>query len=295
MDEKILVSIITPIYKGQKYIPNLFRMVKDNSLNFTKGNLEFVLVNDFPEIPLCIENESNENFTVQIIENEENLGIQGARINGVRAAKGNFIVMLDQDDEILPNAIESQFSKLKTNDAVISNGFYEDIKLERKSLYKSLRQLEKIKDLVYYCNIGNMIASPGLSLIKKEAIPVIWLENIMKINGADDWLLWVAFLLNGGTFSLNEDSLYIHKKVENNTSDDENRMLLSSEEALKILLHNYAISTKQRKMFRTYSRRLRMRKRIMNKGNLIKYCNYLINADIAFFLLYYKILGLKND
>ncbi len=288
MDEKVAVSIVTPIYKGQQYIPNLLKMVEENSLNFTKGKIEFVLINDFPEVPLCVDQVNNKNFEIQIIENDKNLGIQESRIIGVRAAKGNFILMLDQDDEIIPNAIESQFLMLKSNDAVISNGYYEDSNLNQKSLYNSKNQLAKVNDLAYYCYIGNMIASPGICLIRKSCIPDIWLKNLIDINGADDWLLWVAYLLNGYSFSINEEFTYIHKKVEHNTSDDEEKMLISSQQALDVLNNQLKFSDYQKDLLKVYSRRLEMRRKMVKKGKAFKALNYFMNLDIMLYLLKYK-------
>lgn len=288
MDEKILVSVITPIYKGQKYIPNLLRMIEENSLNFKKGKIEFVLINDFPQVPLCVDQVNNKNIEIQIIENDKNLGIQESRIIGVRAAKGNFILMLDQDDEITPNAIESQFLMLKSNDAVISNGYYEDSNLNQKSLYNSKNQLEKVNDLAYYCYIGNMIASPGICLIRKSCIPDIWLKNLIEINGADDWLLWAAYLINGYSFSINEEFTYIHKKVEHNTSDDEEKMLSSSQQALDVLNNQLKFSDYQKDLLKVYSRRLEMRRKMVKKGKVIKALNYFMNLDIMLYLLKYK-------
>lgn len=46
------VSVITPIYKGNRYISGIFQMIADNAQKAPQLNIELVLVNDSPEIPL---------------------------------------------------------------------------------------------------------------------------------------------------------------------------------------------------------------------------------------------------
>lgn len=46
------ISVIIPIYKGKRYIPNLIRMMEDN-IRFIgqeeSAQIEMILVNDFPD------------------------------------------------------------------------------------------------------------------------------------------------------------------------------------------------------------------------------------------------------
>ena len=44
------VSVIVPFYKGNKYINNILRMVKENVANANEIKVEVVVVNDSPEI-----------------------------------------------------------------------------------------------------------------------------------------------------------------------------------------------------------------------------------------------------
>lgn len=285
MKNNVEISVITPIYKGKQYINGLFSMIQKNSELFEKNKVELVLVNDYPIEPLIVDEDVDFNFKLKIIENRSNLGIQASRINGLNVASGKYIVFLDQDDKISDTALFSQYSKIGDNSAIISNGFYEDDLKNKIKLFRNFKQQKFVNDFKYYFYFGNLIASPGMVLIKKSAIPMIWMKNIMKINGADDWLLWILFLKSGDKFVINNEFLYTHVNNENNTSDDEEQMLLSSKEALEILKETCHF---RKKYISVYSRRLKMRELYIDNCFFKKVIQYLLNIDILYYIIKFK-------
>lgn len=260
-------------------------MLKDNAAIANEISIELVIVNDSPEIDIKLDHNLIQDFEISIINHSENMGIQQARITGVEAAKGEYILMLDQDDEIQSEAIRSQYELVKGHDAVISNGFNESKDGVKTLLYKSKHQQARVNNLILYFYFGNIIASPGLCLIKKSAIPEIWLHNIININGADDWLLWVSYLNSGHKFCLNEKCLYTHRNDGNNTSDDEYKMLKSSKEALDIIRGTGGMN---RHMLSVYGRRLKMRYAYLDSGKIKKVIQYLRNPDIMIAVFIYN-------
>lgn len=286
MKNNVEISVITPIYKGTQYIDGLLSMIQKNSELFEDNKIELVLVNDYPTELLDIRESNKLNFKVTVVENPRNLGIQAARINGLKNSSGNYVVFLDQDDKINDDALFSQYSKIGENSAIISNGFYEDNSGNEVKLFKNFKQQNLVNDFSYSFYLGNLIASPGLVLIKKSSIPTVWIDNIMKINGADDWLLWAQFLKNGEQFIINDEFLYTHVNSGSNTSDNDEQMLLSSEEALNI----YIALNGNSKLSKVYKRRLKMRSAYENrKFSVRKIYQYLINVDILWYILKFKL------
>lgn len=279
------VSVIVPFYKGNKYINNILKMMKDNAAIAKKISIEVVLVNDSPETEIQYDQCLVEGYMLTIVQHEKNMGIQQARITGINSAKGKYILMLDQDDEVASDAIKSQFDLINGAAAVISNGYSENIDGVKKILYKSKKQMSVVNDFSYYFYFGNMIASPGLCLIRKDKIPMKWMSNVMQINGADDWLLWVLFLNAGNKFVLNDKFLYVHKNDGCNTSDNEEKMLASSQEALDIVKDEVKINSK---LLAVYERRLKMRRKYIKAGRIKKRVEYLKNLDIFFYVLRYN-------
>lgn len=73
------ISIITPFYKGNKYMENYFKNIKKIK---EKNNIEIIIVNDSPEEKIII-NEDISELKIKIIENEKNYGIHKARVIGL--------------------------------------------------------------------------------------------------------------------------------------------------------------------------------------------------------------------
>lgn len=279
------VSIVVPFYKGNKYINTVLKMVKENAAIAENISVELIIVNDSPEIAVCYDNDLVDSYQLTVVQHENNRGIQQARITGINAAQGKYILMLDQDDEIAPNTIKSQYDLIGDHAAVLSNGYSESVDKLRKKLYRSQKQMAVVNDFSYYFYFGNMIASPGLCLIRKDKIPSLWMTNVMQINGADDWLLWVLFLNEGNRFVLNNAFLYVHKNDGQNTSNNDRKMLDSSQEALDILRNKGITDTH---LLRIYERRLRMRRAYLNGSKLDKAIQYLKNLDIFWRVLKYN-------
>lgn len=279
------VSVITPIYKGNRYINGIFEMIADNAQRAPQLDIELVLVNDSPDIPLEYDASLVRDFSLKIVENRKNLGIHGARKSGLHSAEGKYILFFDQDDSLTDTAIASQYEYVKNADAVVSNGWVEDNTGTKRPLFIRHQQ-NRVNDVDLYFYIGNLIASPGMCLIRKDCIPNCWSQEEMKTNGADDWLLWTGFLLDGRHFEINHDFTYTHKSVGMNTSDDETKMIESSIESLKIMKRHYV---RNLRLMKVYSRRLSMRANYSGKPSWRKKLSYCVNLDILVKLISFKV------
>ena len=57
--------------------------------------------------------------------------------------------------------------------------------------YRTKAHQQLAWDLPTYLKVGTQIISPGQCLIKKKAIPEFWKTNLVRVNGADDYYLWL--------------------------------------------------------------------------------------------------------
>lgn len=224
------ISVVVPIYKGNKYIENIIRMIEANELFFEnemgKKDIELIFVNDFPEEK--IGKLYSEKIFVSYIENEQNRGIHYSRTQGIKSAKGEYIHLLDQDDIIEEKFYYTQMESLKSNSIVVCNGYYRGDKLIFDA---SLKTFDKHRLITDRCTI----ISPGQVVLKKEIIPAIWLNDIMENSGSDDWFLWILLVLEGYEFSYNEIIGYHHIEHDENTSLQWDKMITSNNEILKKL------------------------------------------------------------
>ena len=224
------ISIIVPIYYGEKYIPNIIRQAEDCRRYLDKEDyLELLLVNDAPDAPLSQNFESNDIHLI-IINTDENIGIHGARVKGLKMCQGEYVLFLDQDDRICSEYFYSQCISIEENDASICKAIHAG-----EEYYAEEQVFKNIISKEFVLGHWNQIISPGQVLLRKSAVPDVWVENIMKYNGADDWLLWLCMISKGCRFSLNDDILYEHVSNGSNTSGDVVGMAQSEHEVIRIV------------------------------------------------------------
>lgn len=281
-EKKVTVSIITPFYKGNKYLERLFYCIKENACYCKEDcEIEFILVNDSPQEEVVYEDSWVKGFKFTIVRNKKNVGIHQSRINGLNVAVGEYIIFLDQDDHLSVDAVARRFHAKRDYDVIVSNGVDEN-PLNYGRIYKSERhQLMALEERYYYI-IGNMIVSPGQCMIRKSSIPLEWTENIVKNNGSDDLLLWLLMFRKGYKFGANSDLTYTHEDTGSNVSADFQKMEKSSGEVLSILKETVGVTKKQEIDF---IRRFKMRRMYEGKGILKKLTAYLCYPDIAFFII----------
>jgi len=235
------ISIIVPIYKGQKYIPYWLNVVEKNAihLNALQVQCELILVNDFPEEKIAVKEQNDHGFILKVLNLCENRGIHGARVYGLEHAEGDWVVFLDQDDKITDDYLVKQKRCIGDADGVICNGYVKYFCKDICDFIYVDSDAQKItKDLSYYIAIGNPICSPGQVMLKRKAISVFWRQHILKVNGADDYFLWILMLKEGKEFALNEEKLYIHIGHGSNVSNDMLSMSKSIHEVDHILVTN---------------------------------------------------------
>lgn len=284
------ISIIVPIYKGNKYINSILSNIEENVvlLDKRKNTVEVILVNDFPSLPLMYEVKIAKNYKVKEIYNNSNLGIHASRVNGLKASTGDYILFLDQDDSIEANFLQSQIDKIKDADVIIANG-YRDYGQKRVKIYGSIIAQLMTKWKIMYLYGTDMILSPGQCLIKRSAIPKLWENCIMDINGCDDFYLWLIMLWNNKKFCINRKKLYHHMETDSNYSNDRRKMVFSYIQACELLNNNSILNKRQIDVLK---RRINLRQQIRDEKGRIKKVNLILkNIDIAFITFLYKLSG----
>ena len=236
------VSVITPFYKGNKYLAKYFECLNKNKINL-QCELEVILVNDSPEETVDVSGCGA--LDVKVINLEMNSGIHFARVAGLKEASGDYVMFLDQDDLLVDDALKKLVSEAEKTDAdlVIANAT-----LEQKEGSVVWYRTDYHKDLVWdkdtYLKVGNQIMSPGQCLIKKNAIPIKWQENILKNNCCDDYYLWLLMIDRVKAIYLDE-ALYIHSYTGNNVSADAEITYVSSMEMIHYLRRDESFPVKE--------------------------------------------------
>ena len=96
-------SIICPFYNSEDFLKETISSVLKQSFH----NWELILINDKSTDngrEICVK-YSNADDRIRIIDNKKNEGPYNSRINGIRISTGDYILFLDSDDLLAPNAL----------------------------------------------------------------------------------------------------------------------------------------------------------------------------------------------
>ena len=233
-----MISVITSADKGNRYLPKLLDMLEENTMRLQEEypslQVEYLLINDSPWEPFALPEQLQRHYDLRVMDNPENYGIHKSRARGIREARGTHICILDQDDEIMPDFLLSQFRALGDGEMVVCNGIKE-FDTHTKPIYRDGLKMSLINCKLCYLKAANQIVSPGQCMIRKDAIPAAWLDNPQVVNGSDDLFLWLLMLDKGIRFVKNHDSLYVHKQVGSNLSNSLKAMYDSDLEMCNLL------------------------------------------------------------
>lgn len=242
------ISVIVPFYRGNAYMERLFGCIRENAANAPDLTVELVLVNDSPDCPIVYEEAWVQGFSLKVFENPVNSGIQRSRVNGLAAASGAYIVFLDQDDLLDPQALVSQYQAIGSADIVLANGHCET-PCGCVPIYRTAAQQCVATEPRFYYTVSNLITSPGQCMIRKLVIPQLWLDCCIGRNGSDDLLLWLLLFGCNARWTVNPLFLYTHKSTGHNLSDDIGKMVDSSQEVLAVLQRFELFTAKQTRQF----------------------------------------------
>lgn len=109
-----LVSIIMPVYNSEKYISAAIDSIIDQSYS----NWELILIIDCPTDNTIAAIEKYSDLRIVKIYNDKNRGIAYSRNRGLKLARGKYIALLDDDDEMFPDRLEKQAEYLEEHEEV---------------------------------------------------------------------------------------------------------------------------------------------------------------------------------
>ncbi len=191
------VSIVIPTYSRNSTLERAIKSV----LNQTFKDFEIVVVDDNPgdskwrKSTELLMQKYNGNEKVRYIKNEKNMGGSGARNEGIKASKGEYIAFLDDDDEYLPQKIEKQldvFEKVRNEKLALVYTFCEYM-YRGEVVYNDCKAYRG--QCLYELMVENCIAATSQWMVKKAAIISAGLFPI--VPSKQDSQMMLRLLTNG--------------------------------------------------------------------------------------------------
>lgn len=143
-----LISVIIPVYNGEKYI----RLCLEDMQSQSYENLEIIVVNDGSTDRSA---ELIAQYPVKVIHLPENRGLSAARNSGMDAATGTYVHFMDVDDSINPDFYREMAAAVSETDADIAcSGMINEIKPHRTMLFEKQRVLTTVQEKLKATNVG---------------------------------------------------------------------------------------------------------------------------------------------
>lgn len=187
----ILVSIITPSYKSEKFI---FQTI-ESVLSQTYQNWEMIIVDDISPDNAndIIEGYIKKDSRIKLLKLEENSGPAIARNRAIKEAKGRYISFLDADDLWNTDKLEKQINFMNDNNLAFTYSSYNLIDEYGKDLGTFTTKVNITYDsMLRTCSVGCLTAIYDTKKLGKIYMPLIrkrqdyglWLKILKEIDTA---------------------------------------------------------------------------------------------------------------
>lgn len=232
----IHLSILIPFYEKIDFLTRCLVSIKA-ALERAKmiEDFEILLINDSPSIlQESLQENLDRNFNgfflkrIKIRTNPENYGVAISRNIGLDYATGEYIHIIDQDDEIALDFYLLSIQALKSADWVLTNGYFVNNNLKRKHLIYYLKPSLLIDNFI----LDDFVRSPGQVVFKQSLIGDCRFVKPIKYKGADDRFFWILmYALNPNMKLVYLSSpLYIAHLHKENFSHDSQELYRSCKE-----------------------------------------------------------------
>lgn len=223
-------SVIVPVYKVEKYLPNCIESV----LNQTFSDFELILVDDgSPDsCPQICEDYKEKDSRIKVVH-KPNGGLASARRAGIKVAEGEYVYNLDSDDLIENDTLECAYNIIKETDCEIVSFSYRWVKGDKtvditndcldeglytgndieKHIYPRLFMDKNMNHVSYYLS-GKAV--------KREFLTPYQLGVSEKISLGEDFCCVIPCYLNAKSVYISKKEAYLYTVREDSLSKEFN-------------------------------------------------------------------------
>ena len=200
---KKLVSVILPVYNAESTIIKAIESVRNQT--YGAENFEIIIINDGSsdgsEVLISDYQKNHPELNI-VIKNQVNKGVSAARNTALQVATGDYIALLDSDDEWLPKKVERQIYFLE--DEKLGIDFLAVKRGNHKILYPYIVNENGLAEITFRKLMIRNEAQPSTVMFKRNV-----LENTGFFDGnqryAEDINYWLKVSRHNKMFILDEE------------------------------------------------------------------------------------------
>lgn len=216
LDERPLVSVITPAYNSERFIKEAIRSV----LGQTYTNWEMIIVDDGSTDRTVdfIEPYLKQDRRIKLIKLSENKGPAVARNTAFEHARGRYLAFLDADDQWFPKKLEKQLRFMQERQIAFSFTKYVKVKEDHTETASVVSIPDQVtyRQLLKHNVIGCLTVMLDTTMIGKV--------RMVNMRSRQDYALWLTLCKQGFTAYGLQETLAKYRVRANSISSNKLKM-----------------------------------------------------------------------
>lgn len=131
------ISIVMPVYNTKDFVGKAIESI----LNQTFGDYEFLIIDNGSTdgSGQVINRYASQDKRIKVIHNEKNVFIAEARNSALQQATGEYLYLIDSDDWVLPDMLDTMYKRAKKHGAqYVVSGYFMDYYVDGKNVSYSV-------------------------------------------------------------------------------------------------------------------------------------------------------------
>lgn len=218
------LSVVVPVYNAEKYLEECVASVLSQSF----GDFELILVNDgsVDTSGAMCERFAAQDSRVKVIH-QHNCGHITARMNGVRAAQGDYVLFLDCDDYWFDGLLEKAQSKISSYGCDMLLFRIEKDGEPSFDFFGGERENVSIEEYLRVNLAQTGLNSLPLKIVKRELFDGIDISAFASFRNSEDLLLSLELVSRCGKISYIPDVFYYYRPNPAGVTNSYNPNVLS--------------------------------------------------------------------
>ncbi|WP_432712748.1 glycosyltransferase family 2 protein [Pedobacter sp.] len=214
-----LVSVITPMYNGERFVGQTINSVISQSYPLW----EMIIIDDgsTDQGAKVVSNFMGHDSRIQLLR-QANAGSAAARNKGIRQAKGQYIALLDADDTWNADFLEKQLDLMRRKNTALVYGSHTRIDADGKEILRPFIASEK-ED--YHSMLKTCSISCLTGLYDTKPYGKVYLREGMKSN-RDDYVYWLDILKKVKVAYGNQEVLANYRLLQNSATAKKSRVII---------------------------------------------------------------------
>lgn len=185
-----MISVVIPAYNASQYIAEAI----DSVLRQGTVLHELIVVDDASTDDTAMVVQAVNHPRLKILSRAPSAksGVSAVRNAGLAVAEGEWVLFLDADDVLMPNALNMLFAETENSDCAAVYGDYQRINSDGKPIgFRSFfnKRQKPSGNISRQLLEGNFIVNGGVMLLKASAFKTIKGFD-EHIRYCEDWLAW---------------------------------------------------------------------------------------------------------